>query len=615
MARKLEGSKYKSRDVWYATITVARGKRESFALPTCTTDEQAEARKNIVNDVVQRLRGAGHAALVPRWAKEAAERPTGKALDRIVNAVTALCCGKMVVRDLMLETATFREVGESWTSGKMAEEYRGQVTTRQGADEIAALLEKHVYPLVGEVPIGMFGPEHAQLVLNHYPQGNDPGSARNIAKLVNRVLSLAVHPLKLLAVHPLRSGSMPKAGPPKSRSCLQPAEDAQLMACRAVEIGLRVLWGYLHREGHRKGEAFLLVFRHFDLKQGTVNLVWNKTMDPRFWVLSPGVAAMLQAWKRYREEVLGETITGDTPVFFACDGRPLDGRTFHAARVYRNNLETAGIDRAQLFANSGNSRQVRAHDTRAAFVTVALASGKNEIWVSDRTGHCSMAEMKTYRRHARTFAELKLGDWTPLDQLIPELLPYMGEASPKEEPLAPSPEPATSTPASVAPVAAAAPSRRKGRRAAVEALPVPVAEAEPRLVAAAMAEAPATLVEGSPLPLVASAVEAPAAVVEASLLPLVAAGADAAPVCNEVEGPHGEGLAAAAPDCMVGESGWAPHRGARRAIVGASVGVSGGLGLGAGFVSVENQHESPWIGGVQFLPTFGGELSSSGTGP
>ena len=119
MARKLEGSKYKSRGVWYAYITVARGKRESFAMPTCTTEEQAEARKNILNDVVQRLRGAGHAALVPRWAKEAAERPTGKALDRIVNAVTALCCGKMVPRDLLLDSSTFREVGEMWTSGEM----------------------------------------------------------------------------------------------------------------------------------------------------------------------------------------------------------------------------------------------------------------------------------------------------------------------------------------------------------------------------------------------------------------------------------------------------------------------------------------------------------------
>ena len=584
MARRLEGSTYESRGVHYASITVAQRKRESFALPTCKTAEQAKARTKIVNDVVQRLRGAGHADIVPRFAKEAAERPAGKELDRLMSAVNGLCCGSMVPRDALLDGSLFREVGGMWTSEKLAQEYRGQVSDRKGLKDIEALLEKHVYPYVGDIPVPLFGMQHAQIVLNKYPKENDPGSLRNIAKLVNRVINLAVKPLGLIPSNPLPSGWIPKAGPKKSRSCVYPPEDVQLMACTEVDIGLRVLWGYLHREGHRKGEVFRLTFSDFDLKLGTINLRKNKTDDPRFWVLSPGVAAMLRTWKRYREEVLGERVTGDSFVFFGCSNEHPGTKTFHAAKVYRQNLLTAGIDRSALHMHGGNHKQVRAHDTRAAFVTVALVHGRNEMWISDRTGHSSLDEMKTYRRNARAFVELNLGDWRPLDQLIPELQPYLADASQKEQMAQPSEQTtsAPDAPVAASPVAAssAVPSRRKARHAP-EAPPVPVAEG-------------------------------PAAVVEASPTPLVAA---VAPACEEVQEPDAGELAAAAPVCTSDEGRLEPHNDAPEAIVGANVGAPSGLWLGAGFVGVANQRDLPWMMGAQSPPTFGRLISSSGTVP
>jgi integrase len=616
MARKSTGTKYKSRGIWYACITVAQRKRESFAMPTCKTEEQAEERKNIVNDVVQRLRGAGHAALVARFAKEAAERPAGKPLDRLLGSVKALCCGDMVPRDLLLDTALFREVGEMWTSGRMNEKYPGQGYARAGAKDIAGLLEKHVYPHIGELPVSMIRQEHVQLVLQNYPKGNDQDSLRNIGKLTNRVINLAVKPLGIIPSNPLPTGWIPKPGSKKSRTCLYPTEDVQLMACTAVDLGLRVLWGYLHREGHRRGEAFLLRFRNFDLKLGTINLPpeFNKTGEARFWVLSPGVAAMLRAWKRYREEVLGERVTGESLVFFGRNNRPPESRKFHAARTYRENLETAGIDRPQLFEQPGSShKQVRAHDTRAAFVTVALANGKGDMWISDRTGHSSLEEMKTYRRNARAFIELNLGDWRPVDQLIPELQPHL-DAPPAQATAAAAPAsaaPAVAAPAPAAPapeaptvaaqvaMSAAAPSRKRARRTAA-------AEAKPGVLPAA--EAPAAAAETPLHPLPVAVAEAAPAVVEAAFV------ADAVPGCEEVQQPHGE-LAAAAPACTSDEGGWGAHGEAPEAIVGAIVADRSDLRLGAGFVGFEIRRDLPWMFAVQSPPTFGALISSSGTAP
>ena len=58
---------------------------------------------------------------------------------------------------------------------------------------------------------------------------------------------------------------------------------------------------------------------------------------------------------------------------------------------------------------------------RATFVAVSLANGKTETWVADRTGHRSSAMLKRYRRQARTWAELGLGNLTSLGLALPEL--------------------------------------------------------------------------------------------------------------------------------------------------------------------------------------------------
>lgn len=54
-------------------------------------------------------------------------------------------------------------------------------------------------------------------------------------------------------------------------------------------------------------------------------------------------------------------------------------------------------------------------------MTIALANGKTETWVQDRTGHKSSVMINLYRRQARKAAELNLGPLKPLHEAIPDL--------------------------------------------------------------------------------------------------------------------------------------------------------------------------------------------------
>jgi integrase len=83
----------------------------------------------------------------------------------------------------------------------------------------------------------------------------------------------------------------------------------------------------------------------------------------------------------------------------------------HLAEQIRNDFRRVGVERAQLFEGSDTRQRFRAHDLRATFVTIALATGKTETWVSDRTGHDGHSMIERYRRKARTW---NLGELGPL---------------------------------------------------------------------------------------------------------------------------------------------------------------------------------------------------------
>src|SRR5262249_38323125 len=107
-------------------------------------------------------------------------------------------------------------------------------------------------------------------------------------------------------------------------------------------------------------------------------------------------------------------------LFLDEDGEPFNGGD-HLAERFREDLKLAGVTRPELFERSASRLPIRVHDLRATFITINLANGKTETWITDRTGHKSSGQIYGYKRAARTAAELGLGTLAPLDAALPEL--------------------------------------------------------------------------------------------------------------------------------------------------------------------------------------------------
>ncbi len=298
---------------------------------------------------------------------------------------------------------TFEDLGRAWTSGEIAREHpdhvRHKATASKDAERLSVLCKA-----VGRVRVEDFTLPDAERAMRSLPKGLASATRRQYAQIMARLLALAVYPLRLIPTSPLPRGFLPKVTRSKATAWLYPAEDAALMACQAVPLVRRVLYGFLAREGLRGGEALALRWEDLDLVRGVIKLDENKTDDPRAWALTPGVSAALA---HFRPDGADD---GEL-VFNVLNG----GRM---ADTFRAELAVAGITRAELFQRTDARQPIRLHDLRATFVTLSLAAGRSESWVADRTGHRSSVMINGYRRAARTAAELGLGSLAPLDGAV-----------------------------------------------------------------------------------------------------------------------------------------------------------------------------------------------------
>ena len=417
-----------ARGAFFAQFSIGAGQRKGTLLRTCTTEEEAERRKGAIAKLVARLRDAGYPAVIPNMVRDAGAldedgmRKLARLVDRIVaGKEPGLTQGQPARR----EGLTVQELAKLWTSGQLAERYPDHVKQKKtSADDARQLgwLGKVRMPdgkPFGDRAVASVTLDDCDHVMSSLPKTTETASSRrHYAQSLRKLLVYAVYPLRLLPALPIPKGWLPRSRSDKAKAWIYPSEDLALMQCTGVPVVRRLLFGLLAREGLRLSEALVLTWADLDLDLGVLRLDANKTNDPRSWAMGEDVTRALEAWRALR----GSKAKKVPRVFPAA----LIGKRWPLATQLREGLELAGVTRPELLTAKAGRLVLRAHDLRGSFVTLALANGRTEAWVTDRTGHRSSEMIYRYKRAARTAAELALGWFAPLDEAIPELAPPRG---------------------------------------------------------------------------------------------------------------------------------------------------------------------------------------------
>lgn len=384
---------------FYAHGRFGKSERYEYRVPSATTLDDAEARSVIMTQVSEGLVAVGRRDLVRATVKQIAEARTAPRLEAVRKAAKAIIDGAIKAghaRDI-----TIRQWGERYTSGELTKLWPDHVKAKDWDDDISRL-KAYVYPHVGNVPVTAFTFDHASEVLSKLPaeKVRRDATRRHVAQIMGRLMHLAVFPGRLIAATPLPRGWLPKIADRRMYSCLYPREESLLLAHEATPVVFRLFCGVLNREGMRLSELLDSEWSQWNLDEGTFTTAKTKTRDPRFWVLAPDVAEAMRAWRDH--------VTIAKPPFATLLAELRITDRVDIAEAFRSALRAAGVDRKELFVTTEYVGQLRAHDMRATFVTIALAQGKGDTWIRDRTAHKSTSMIDRYRRTARQFSELKL---------------------------------------------------------------------------------------------------------------------------------------------------------------------------------------------------------------
>lgn len=412
MPRKAAGNVTRTKSgALSARFSVGPKTRKAKTLVACKTQEEADERARRIAKLVRAMRKAGHDGAALLDMLDEAARADAATMLEIEKDAAELCKRPAAPKPKPRanDSPTFEAFATSWCKGELHKKWPDHVRTPLSADKILGALKKHAFPSIGPVPMSEFTLDTAERLLREIAPTLASATRRLVCVYVRRVVQLAVYPGKHLADNPIRKGWLPQVGASKALGFLYPSEDSALLVCRDVPLAMRVWYGFLAREGMRCEESTALGWQDFDLARGVVRLDRNKTNDPRMWKLGADVVRALTEWKR---------IQPTNPVFPI-----IMPHHNNLALRFREHLLEAEVTRPELHEESETRRPIRIHDLRATFVTLALASGRSDTYVRDRTGHKSSYMVGRYHRQARTAAELDLGWLAPLDRAIPEFSP------------------------------------------------------------------------------------------------------------------------------------------------------------------------------------------------
>jgi integrase len=386
---------------WKDRVRFGKGRDMRLTISPKLDEAQAEERFTRLRGIAALLVDVPEAEA--RAVLEEASRADALSLQGIESVARDLARQHAKAKE-STKGMTFRELATLWNTGELHKRYPGnkRVKLKASASKDTFKLEL-MYKAIGDVPLVEFSEDDYYRALALLPTTRSSGTQRHYAQLITKVLNLAVSPVRVIKVSPLPEGILPTPTH-RRRPPLRPAEDAALLRCEPIPMLERILYGFLNRNGGRIGEVLQYRGHMFDLDAGAIAVPAEITKDneARAWALDPDVVRVLRTLEFGPNDLVFPGFDSD-----------------HLAEKFRARLQQAGVTRRELFERTATEDWVQIHSTRATFVTVSIANGRSETWVMQRTGHeTSKVMRKHYLRMAAHFADLNLGPFLPLDELL-----------------------------------------------------------------------------------------------------------------------------------------------------------------------------------------------------
>ena len=314
---------------WETRLRITPKQRRSFAMPWARSEAEAVERASSLAELVSRFQKAKliHMSQALQLLELIAAQDDAKRLSLYLQAAEQMLAGKAPRPGTPRRKAkTWGEVATAWVEGGLHRDWPDhvrRVTATQANDSRVKVLRQSI----GDVPVEAFRLEHAEHAMRQLPEGLEATTRRHYAQIIRKVLQYCVYPLRAIEANPVPTSFLPKPSKQKAHQWLYPAEDAALLACKAIPLPWRLFWGFLYREGPRCSEALALNVGDVDLNTGVLTLDKNKTNDPRAWALRPDVREALKRWVDQREAKPAD------PLFVGEDGKRLYDE--HMARLFR----------------------------------------------------------------------------------------------------------------------------------------------------------------------------------------------------------------------------------------------------------------------------------------
>lgn len=233
--------------------------------------------------------------------------------------------------------------------------------------------------------------------------------------------------LRILGANPCLGVLPPDNGEGRRRSWLYPVEVARLLECAAVPLAARRLYALAVYLYLRPGELAALEWSDVDLVGGVVRVTkahdWTtgeckppKTRNGiRTVPIAPSLRPLLQEMHEQARGACDKASGRVVPMFSKND----------TAKAFRADLQTAGVDRAELYTLTPTTEPIDFRSCRDSGITWLALAGVDVVKMQRRAGHDGLETTMRYCKVAEDFTGT-VGE--PFPALPPALLGALNTA-------------------------------------------------------------------------------------------------------------------------------------------------------------------------------------------